>query len=299
VPTTGVIPIARSQDVVGPMARTVRDAALLLAAMTGRPDAAALDPAQSEVDRWPLRGVRLGLPRAGLWTSDQRISGVVDEAVALLASLGATIVDPVEIPSVGQIGEADEQTVLDHELKTGLAEYFATRPAGGPKSLADLIAFNLSFADIELARFDQDIFERAECTHGLDAPAYLTALERCRQLSRTDGLDAALAAHDLDALVMPSTDLPFDLERTDDDPDQGADYIGDRIVGPTTLPAMAGYPMLTVPCGLVDGLPVGLGVVGLADRERVLLRIGHAYEIAAFGPAGSAAAFPPNDDVVG
>ena len=56
---------------------------------------------------------------------------------------------------------------------------------------------------------------------------------------------------------------------------------------------MAGYPMLTVPCGLVDGLPVGLGFVGLADHERVLLRIGHAYEIAAFGPAGSAAAFPP------
>jgi len=294
VPTAGVIPVAQSQDVVGPMTRTVRDAALLLAAMTGRPDAGALDPSHSGVDRLPLQGARLGLPRDGVWTKDQRVSAAVEAAVAVLASLGATIVDPVAIPSLAEIAAADELTVLDHEVKVGLAAYLASRPPGGPRSLAELIAFNQAFADIELARFDQDIFERAEATTGLDAAVYVAARERCLRLSRTEGLDAVFARHDLDALVMPSADLAFDLGvGADSDRNEGADYTGDRAVGPTSLPAMAGYPMLTVPCGLVDGLPVGLGLVGLAGHERVLLRIGHAYEMAAFGPTGSAAAFPP------
>ena len=293
VPTTGVIPIARSQDTVGAMTTTVRAAAALLAAMTGHPDP-GFDPSDTEVDRSPLRGVRLGVPRDGIWTSDQRVSATVEAAIAVLLSLGATIVDPVLITSLAEIEEADELTVLDHELKAGLAEYLGTRAPAGPRSLADLIAFNRRFADLELARFDQDIFERAETTTGLDAPAYRGARERCVRLSRTEGLDAVFATHDLDALVMPSADLAFDLGlQVVGDRDQRGDYTGERTVGPTSLPAMAGYPMLTVPCGLVDGLPVGLGLVGLAHHDRVLLRVGHAYELVAFGPAGSAAAFPP------
>jgi amidase len=118
------------------------------------------------------------------------------------------------------------------------------------------------------------------------------------RISRTEGLDPVFATHDLDALVMPSADLAFSLgPRGDAGPDahrdQGAQYAGGRAVSATSLPAMAGYPMLTVPCGLVDGLPVGLGLVGLAGADRVLLRVGHAYEVAAFGPAGGAAALPP------
>jgi amidase len=300
VPTTGVIPIARSQDVVGPMTRTVRDAALLLAAMVGEPGAAGLDPAQSEVDHAPLRGARLGVPRVGVWTSDARVSATVEAAIAVLESLGATIVDPVEIPNLAEIADADELTVLDHEVKAGLADYLATRPPGGPRTLADLIAFNREHADVELSRFDQDIFERAQETTGLDAADYLAARARCLRRSRDEGLDVVFAEHRLDALVMPSADLAFDLIPTGDrDRDQGADYTGSRMVGPTSLPAMAGYPMLTVPCGVVDRLPVGLGFVGRANRERLLLRLGHAYELAAFGSDGSAAAFPPPPRPVG
>lgn len=296
VPTTGVIPISASQDVVGPMAGTVRDAALLLAAMTGRPDAGDLDPSHSGVERYPLRGSRLGLPREGLWTRDDRVGALVEAAVAVLASLGATIVDAVVIPSLADIDDADELTVLDHELKVGLATYLATRAQGGPRTLADLISFNRAHPDLELTRFDQDIFERAEATTGLDAAVYRSARARCLMTSRTNGLDAVFAAHDLHALVLPSADLAFELgssDRQDAHRDQGVDYAGGRTVSATSLPAMAGYPMLTVPCGRVGELPVGLGLVGLAHQERVLLRVGHAYELAAFGPAGAAAALPP------
>lgn len=298
VPTAGVIPISRSQDVVGPMTGTVREAALLLAAMSGRPDAGALDPSHSDVDRFPLRGVRLGLPRDGLWTREPRVGSVVEAAVKVLASLGATIIDPVQIPSLAEIDDTDELTVLDHELKVGLAAYLATRAPGGPQTLADLIAFNQAHADVELTLFDQDIFERAEATTGLDAPAYRSARDRCVRISRTEGLDSVFATHDLHALVMPSADLAFSLgPRGDAGPDahrdQGAQYAGGRAVSATSLPSMAGYPMLTVPCGLLDGLPVGLGLAGLAGADRVLLRVGHAYEVAAFGPAGAAAALPP------
>ena len=295
VPTAGVIPISRSQDVVGPMTRTVRDAALLLAAMSGHSDAAGLDPAASTTDRMPLIGLRVGLPRVGVWTKDERLNAVVEAAVSVLESLGVTVVDPVQIASLGEIDEADELAVLDHELKVGLAEYLATRPPGGPRSLADLIAFNRDHAEIELALFDQDIFERAEATTGLDAAAYRRgprALPAGRP-HRTAWTPCSPSTTSTPS-CMPSADLAFELATENDGGrDEGADYAGGR---PSARLRCRPWPAIRCSpsrAGSSTGSRSGSASSAGANSERVLLRLGHAYEMAAFGPAGSAAAFPP------
>lgn len=295
VPSAGVVPISHSQDSVGPMARTVRDAAVLLAVLTGRSPDAYLAPPGTPASG--LRGVRLGVPRPGIWTRSPAVAAAVEAALEVLAAAGATIVDEVAVPSLASIDPADELTVLDHELKAGLAAYFATRPPGGPRTLAELIANNREHADLELVHFDQDIFERSELTTGLDDPAYLQARQRCVDASRARGIDAVLAAHRLDALVLPSSGpaWPIDLVHGDDGPvqDRAAQDVDEHGFGSSTLPALAGYPIVTVPCGLGDGLPVGVSFTGTAGSEAVLLRIADAYERSAFGPDGATAALGP------
>ncbi len=294
VPTAGVVPISHSQDSVGPMARTVRDAAVLLAALAGVAPTAYLDAAswsRSPSPAW-LRGVRIGRPRAGA-APDAGIAAAVQTAIEVLAAAGATIVEDVEVPSLDRLDRADELTVLDHEIKAGLAAYLATRPPGGPRTLADVIAYNREHADVELCHFDQDIFERAERTTGLQAPAYLAARQRCVEVSRAGGIDAVLAEHHLDALVLPSGGpaWPVDLLHGDGGPPVAEPE--DDPPGYLTLAALAGYPVVTVPCGLVDGMPAGVAFSGTAGSEAMLLRLAHAYEVSAFGPEGSVAALGP------
>jgi len=296
VPTAGVVPISRSQDSVGPMARTVRDAAVLLAALTGSGPDTYLP--LTATGAHPLRGLCIGVPRPGIWTDNAQVAAAVDAALGVLAAAGATIVDEVRVPSLERLDPADELAVLDHEFKVGLAAYLATRRGDVPRTMAEVISSNREHAGVELVHFDQDILERCDRTTGLTAPEYVAARQRCVDASRANGIDAVLAEHRLDVLVMPSGDPAWliDLEHGDGGPpstESDLDAEVDR-PGASTLPAMAGYPIVTVPCGLVEGLPVGVAFTGPAGSDGLLLRIADAYEVAAFGPAGATAALASN-----
>jgi amidase len=182
------------------------------------------------------------------------------------------VVDPVELAAMPTYdhGGSDELTVLLHELKHDLDLYLSNRPEGTPRNLAEVIAFNREHADEELAWFGQEFMEQAVGLPGLDDPEYVKARERCLELARDQGLDSAFGQHQLDALVAPAFSPAIVADLVNGDAEIGGDA--------TTAPAIAGYPILSVPMGLVHGLPVGLAVVGSANSEPTLLRIAQAVE---------------------
>jgi amidase len=271
----GIIPIAHSQDTAGPMTRTVRDAALLLGVLAGADAgdrvtrAARITDYAAALDRGGLRGARIGVARrlfAGRSTVTDR---VMEEALRALASEGATIVDPADIASADQFGEAEYEVLL-HEFKADLEAYLASRPAGARiRTLADLIAFNRAHAAEEMPWFGQEIVEMAAKKGPLRGAAYRRALARCGQLARVRGIDATLAAHRLDAIVTPTQGPPALTDLLNGDPSFWT----------TTSPsAVAGYPAITVPMGYASGLPIGLTFMGAAWSEPSLLRYAYAFE---------------------
>jgi amidase len=278
----GIIPISATQDTAGPMCRTVADAALLLQAIAGTD---LLDPATAAAAgkvadyTWALgsgglAGARLGVVRKFFgWHPevDRQMQSVLD----LLRGLGAVLVDPVEIPHVGEYDEGEFEIML-YEFKHGLNAYLAALPADGsgaaPRSLAELIAWNREHAAEEMPWFGQEIFERAEAKGPLTEEAYGKALAANLRLARGEGLDAALAGQKHDALVSPTMG-----------PAYLTDWVnGDHFTGSGTSPcAVAGYPHITVPAGLVHGLPWGLSFMGTAWSEAKLLRYARDFEQAA------------------
>jgi amidase len=276
----GIIPISHTQDTAGPMARTVADAALLLAGMAG---VDLLDAATAaSAGKWDgriepllapggLAGARLGVVRAWFdWHPE--IARRMEEHLALLRALGAELVDPVEWKRSEELGDAELEVLL-YEFRHGLNRYLAGLPdRGQPRTLAALVDWNRAHADRELPWFGQEIFERAEAKGPLTDRAYLEALATCARLARTEGLDAAFAPAGVDALVGPTTG-----------PAYLTDWVnGDAYGGSASgLPAIAGYPHLTVPAGFVHGLPWNVSFVGPAWSEAKLLRYGHAFESAA------------------
>ena len=274
---TGIIPISATQDTAGPMARTVRDCAILLGALAGAdPEDAATGEGRARtvedytkfLDSDGLRGARIGFVRqySGLHRGVDRL---MDRALSVLKAKGAVLVDPAEIKTLGRFDEA-ENTVLLYELKAGLKSYLARRgPAAPVRSLADIIAFNERHAGEEMAFFGQETFLKAEAKGPLTEKEYLDARTVCRTLARRDGIDAVMDAHRLDALAAP-TDGPAWL----------TDFVlGDHfLVSSSTPAAVAGYPSITVPAGAVFGLPVGLSFFGRAWSEPLLLRLAYAYE---------------------
>lgn len=271
----GIIPIAHSQDTAGPMARTVADAALLLAAIAG-PDPAdgataacppALDYAAG-LDAAGLRGARLGVVRA-CFGFNEAVDRLMEEALAALRHLGAELVDPVELPNIDAYGDS-EMEVLLYEFKADLNAYLGGLAPGAPaRSLEEVIAFNEAHAQSELPYFGQDLLIKAQAKGHLTTPAYLEALAQNQRLSRAEGIDAALRAHRLDALVAPSGGPAWLTDLVN----------GDHYGGGCSSPAaVAGYPHLTVPAGQVRGLPVGLSFFGAAWSEAALLRFGYAFE---------------------
>ena len=271
----GVIPISSSQDTAGPMTRTVADAAAVLQAiadLTDVPeDLAARRPASppdylAALDAGALRGARIGVVRSML-EGDPAVAALVERALDDLRAAGADLVDVV-LPSTTEYRDA-ELVVMLVELVAGLPGYLrAYAPHAPVHDLADVVAFNRSHAERELARFGQDRFERALELGGLDDPEYLAARAHARDLAR-GGLDAAFRGHGLDAVVAPTNG-----------PSWVIDFIsGDHYPASFSTPAaVAGYPHLTVPAGFVAGLPVGLSFVGPAWSEPRLLALGHAYE---------------------
>ncbi len=280
VSRTGIIPIAHSQDTAGPMARSVADAAALLTAMAGSDPR---DPATKDADAHRhdyganlhangLRGKRIGVVRklAGMEPNADR---VLETAIAALRAQGAIIVDPVAVPNIDTLGDA-EMTVMLHEFKDDLAAYLRDSNAK-PKTLAALIAWNKAHADREMQWFGQDLFEKADAAGGQDERAYREALEKAKRLSGPEGIDAALRKDRLDALLAPSWGPAFPT-----DPILGDHIVsGDPTIGGVSqLPAIAGYPSITVPTGSAHGLPVGIMFIGTAWSEPVLLDIAHGYE---------------------
>ena len=272
----GIVPIAHTQDTPGPMTRTVADAALLYAAMSGRDDA---DPATATVpgDRVAattvalpadaLRSARLGVARA-FFTGNDAVDGLIDRAIAVVKRLGAKIVDPVDLPQP-PYNDA-ELRVLLYELKADLPKYLAAFAPNAPvKTLADVIAFNRTHHERELVWFGQELFERADALGGLDSKEYLDALAECRKGARDHGIDRVLQASRLDALIAPTGGPAWLIDPVNGD-HAGASF--------STPAAVAGHPHLTVPAGLADGLPIGLSFVGPAWSEERLLAYGHAYE---------------------
>jgi amidase len=298
VSRTHVVPISHTQDTAGPMARSVRDAALLLSVIAGSDPA---DPATAEADAHKtdyvaaldphaLQGARIGVLRfaAGF---HPKTDAVFERALAALRAAGATLVEIDKAPDVGSLREY-EQTILKTELKADLAAYLATTsPEQVPsRTLADLIAFNKAHADRELSLFGQELFEQSEATKGLDDPDYLKAKAEAHRLAGPDGIDAMLAANNVTALVAPTLGPSWLIDPV----------LGDRFVGggAGAPPAIAGYPHLTAPMGLVDGLPVGLSFIGPAWSEARLLAYGYAYEQASHArqaPKYSERAGPSDD----
>jgi amidase len=271
-----IIPISASQDTAGPMARTVSDAARLLTAIAGSDPA---DPATRDADSHrvdyaaalnagSLSGRRFGVLRflAGYHPALDR---VFDQALDRLRHAGATVIEIPAFEGMDAIGSA-EQLVLLTELKAGLDAYLAASPVRDqPQTLSALIAFNQAHASRELALFGQELFVKAQDTPGLSSPAYLAALSDSRRRAGQDGIDRLLAEHQLDGLVAPTGQPAWLIDTVD----------GDNVLGgASTLPAVAGTPHLTVPMGLVDGLPVGLSFLGPAWSEARLLSWGYAFE---------------------
>ena len=271
----GIIPISFSQDTAGPMTRSVADAAVLLGVIAGRDDN---DPATSRA-AWnvaldypsrlqpgALKGARIGVMRSK-FSIDPDAGAAMEAAIEVMRDAGATVVD-AEIPTEGQ-WEADELVLLLYELKAGLNRYFAAH-ATPMHSLEDVIEFNRRHADTEMRWFGQELFEQAQAKGELSDPEYITARNRARRLAGPEGIDAALQAQQLDALIAPATSAAWLTDLAHGDSFSGASY---------GAPAVAGYPSLTVPMGSNrDGLPLGIVFIGTAWSEPRLIGLGYAYE---------------------
>lgn len=275
----GVTPISHSQDTVGPYGRTVADAAAVLGALTGvdpRDPATADSAGHSHTDYTQfldpdgLDGARIGVMRNGVTGYSTDTDAIYEAALAAMADAGAVLVDPADLPSMDQLLTDDaEIIVLIWEFKRDLNAYLATRTGVPIHSLADAIQFNLDHAEQELKWFGQEIFELAEAEI-FSEQEYIDALARSHRLSRDEGIDAALAANDLDALVAPtgSPAWPIDLVN------------GDHFLGASSFPAaMAGYPIINVNAGNAYGvLPVGISFMGTAWSEPTLIKLASGFE---------------------
>jgi amidase len=269
-----VIPISQSQDTAGPMTRSVRDAAIMLTAMAGSDPQ---DAATADADRWRgdysnglsidgLKGMRIGVMRA-----PNANTALFDAAIATLKAGGAQVVlldtSKIDRQKIGQ----GEFKVLLAELKADLASYLQALPDGlvPHKTLADIIAFNKAHANTELQYFGQDIFEAADKEKGLDDPAYLEALATSRGLA-TNALNQMFASNKVDVIIA-QTNGPAWVSTLGK---------GDAFSGPSAsqLPAIAGFPHLTVPMGLSGGLPIGLSFIGPKWHDHDILKAGFAYE---------------------
>ena len=277
VSRTGIIPIAHSQDTAGPMTRTVTDAAVLLAALSGvdQQDSATAAAARYVVpdysralDAGALRGARIGVARNFFGFSDA-VDRVMEEAIAAMKSAGATLVDPANIATAGKFDDAEFEVLL-YEFKADLNPYLRSSGAAAPhKDLAALIAFNEANREREMPFFGQEIFIRAQAKGPLSTPAYRTARAKCLRMSRTEGIDATLAKHRVTALIAPTGGpaWPTDLLN------------GDHFTGGSSTPsAVSGYPSVTVPAGYIHGLPVGVSFIGPRWSDAALIGLAYAYE---------------------
>ena len=279
VSRSGIIPIAHSQDTAGPMGRTDKDAAILFAAMVGA------DPADPLADIFPaslpdyagnfstdaLKGARIGVYRghrgAGV---DARIDKIVEHSIATLKSLGAEVVDPIEIDTEGM---SDAQTeVLYYEFKADLNAYLEHSGAA-IKSMADIIKYNDTHAATVMPHFGQESMLAAQTRGLLSDEVYLEALAASKRIAKT-GIDNALKANNLDALIAPTRGPAWLTDHINGDQSSG--------ISSSSLAAVSGYASITVPAGEVVGLPIGISFIGAAYSDAWLIQFAYAFEQAAY-----------------
>jgi amidase len=279
VSRAGIVPIAHSQDTAGPMARSVRDAAIILGVIAGADPldvATASNRGHAETDYTRflkadgLRGARIGVARDHYMGYSPSTDMLVEHAISQMKGLGAVIIDPANIATAGKFDDS-ELDVLLFEFKADLDGYLAgLGPSSPVKTLADLIAFNVRTRDREMPYFGQELFEQAQKKGPLTDPKYRKALAKDRLMARTQGIDATVLKHKLDAIIAPTMGPAPLIDLVNGDPGGGGSS--------TTPAAVAGYPSITVPCGYVSGLPVGLSFFGRAYSEATLLRLAFAFE---------------------
>ena len=273
----GIIPISHSQDTAGPMCRTLRDAAIMLGALTGvDPEDSYTTESQGKsstdytqfLDANGLKGARIGVVRKFFGFSDG-VDGIMAEAIDVMKKQGAIIVDPAEIDTLGKFDDS-ESLVFDFELKADIEKYLAgLGPASPMKTLADLIEFNNRNAQKEMPYFGQDVFVRSQGRGSLTSREYIDALEKNHRLARIEGIDAVTDKHKLDALIAPTG---------------GPAWVTDLITGDhfgggsSNAAAVAGYPNINVTAGYMFGLPVGISFFGRAWSEPTLLKLAYGFE---------------------
>ena len=277
VSRTGIIPIAHSQDTAGPMCRTVTDAAILLAAMSG------MDPRDPVTETMPLqalngyskfldpnglRGARIGVQRKSHGFNDA-VDKLMHDSIDVLKRLGAIVIDPADIPTQGKFDDSEFEVLL-YEFKADLNKYLASLGPSAPvKSLKDVIDFNEKNRARELRYFGQDIMIKAQAKGPLTERKYRLALAKNHRLTRTEGIDAVMTKHRLDAIVAPTGGPPWPTDLVNGDHFTG---------GYSSASAVAGYPHITVPAGYVFGLPVGISFFGRAWSEPKLIKYAYAFE---------------------
>jgi amidase len=277
VSRSGIIPIAHSQDTAGPMARTVADAAVLLGALTGVDPEDSLTPeslgkASSNYAQFlnprGLRGARIGVARKFFGFSDA-VDKLMDTAIDAMKREGAVIVDPAGLAAAKEFGDSEFQVLL-YEFKADLNSYLARLgPAAPVGSLKEIIEFNVRNRQKEMPYFGQDIFLKAVEKGPLTSKEYVEALEKNRRLARAEGIDAVMDKLHLDALIAPTGGPAWLIDLVDGDHDTGGSS------GPA---AVAGYPNINVPLGLVFGMPVGISFFGRAYSEPTLVKLAYAFE---------------------
>ncbi len=284
VSRTGVIPICASQDTVGTHATTVADAAAILAIIAG---VDPRDPATHTIPHGlieslkqaatkPLNGLRIGYVTADYSGYDERIDARMRSVVALLEASGATIIRDVVIPHVSEVRSNEaEYLVMCYEFKLQLNAYLRNRiPIPGMEemsvqTLADVISYNATHPNPGFP-FDQTILERAQSMTEADTQRYLLARKWLRQHAAVEGIDAAIQSASLDAIIVPSGTPAWLIDQDNGDPASGSDS--------TTMAACAGYPLITVPIGMVNSLPIGITIMGTAWSDAVLVQVAAGIE---------------------
>jgi len=277
VSRSGIIPISHSQDGAGPMCRTVRDAAILLGALTRidpHDSATAASQGKSFTDYSQfcdpngLKGARIGVARKYFGFNDA-VDALMEQSLDVMKQQGATLVDPADIETFGKFDDT-ELLVFMYELKADLNAYLTRLgPAAPVHTLKDVIDFNDRNRQKEMPYFGQDLFLKAEAKGPLTEKAYLDALEKNHQLARTEGIDALMDKHHLDAIVAPTGGPAWLTDLTN----------GDHVAGGSSnAAAVAGYPNINVTAGFISGLPIGISFFGRAWSEPILIRLAFAFE---------------------
>ncbi|HET9407928.1 MAG TPA: amidase [Candidatus Sulfotelmatobacter sp.] len=273
----GIVPISHSQDTAGPMCRTLRDAAIMLGALTGvdsEDSATAASQGKSHTDYTQfldpngLKGARIGVARKYFGFNDT-VDALMEQSLDVMRKQGATLVDPADLETFGKFDDS-EFLIFLYELKADLAAYFARLGPSAPvHTLKDVIDFNDRNRQKEMPYFGQDVFLKSEAKGPLTEKEYIDALEKNHRLARTEGIDALMDKHRLDAIVAPTGGPAWLTDLINGDHAAG---------GSSNAAAVAGYPNINVTAGFIDGLPVGISFFGRAWSEPQLLKIAYSFE---------------------